>query len=117
MFKLTKEEMRLIANYFRLNLYKKVNGFKLYNIDCSKDMLHLKFKKDRYTLYFSICKYFMNCKLYKKVDGNLMSLHDFDAKRNPKIKNIREVIMTYTKLENYKSNEEYINVNIDWDKE
>ncbi|XWX31995.1 hypothetical protein BIPXVNHO_CDS0114 [Staphylococcus phage PG-2021_27] len=46
MFKLTKEEMRLIANYFRLNLYKKVNGFKLYNIDCSKDMLQKK-QKDK----------------------------------------------------------------------
>ena len=55
----------------------------------------------------------MNCRLKKDID----ILHDFEAKSRPKVKDIKEIIMKYTKLENYKNDNEYINVNINWDKE
>ena len=113
MFKLTDEELRLIANYFRLNKNKSVNGFKLDDVTYSEGLILLYFEKGNYKLTISISKYFMNCRLKKGID----TLHDFEAKSRPKVKDIKGVIMTYTKLENYKSNEEYINVNIDWDKE
>lgn len=113
MFKLTDEELRLIANYFRLNKNKSVNGFRLYDITYSGDLIILDFKKDNYKLSISISAYFMNCRLKKGID----TLHDFEAKSRPKVKDIKEIIMKYTKLENYRNDNEYINVNIDWDKE
>lgn len=117
MFKLKDEELRLISNYFRLNLYRKVKGFKLYEVEYSGDIIHLEFKKDKYKISFSISKYFISCRLYKKINGNLTTLDKFDAKKNPKIKDIREVIMKYTNLDNYKSSEDYIDVGITWDEE
>lgn len=113
MFKLTDEEIRLIANYFRLNKNKSVNGFRLDDITYSEGLIILDFKKEKYKLSISISAYFICCSLKNGLD----TLHDFEAKSRPKVKDIKEVIMTYTKLENYKSNDEYINVNIDWDKE
>lgn len=116
MFKLTDEELRLIANYFRLNKNKKVNGFRLDDLTYSEGLIILYFEKDNYKLSFSITKHYMNCCLENDEHG-CDTFHDFEAKSRPKVKDIREVIMKYTKLENYKSNDEYINVNIDWDKE
>lgn len=117
MFKLKNEELRLISNYFRLNLYKKLNGFKLIKVEYSGDMFRLEFKKDKYRVSFTVSRYFIKCRMYKKVDVELIKLYEFDAKENPKIKDIREVVMKYTNLDSYKSSEDYIDVGITWDEE